>query len=148
MKTLYFDMDGVLCDFEGQKNALERYKTEKGFFKNLEPIWKNLNQVKALIREKKRVYILTASPNKQADKDKKAWIKKYLPQLPMRRVKIVRNGKPKIKSIRRKRNSVLFDDYGKNIREWKKYGGFRAVKVTKDFNLPKSVNILKTVGVI
>ena len=67
--NVYCDMDGVIADFEGQKNALERFKTEKGFFKQLTPI--NKEGFKALLNDPHiNLFILSASPNKQADRDK------------------------------------------------------------------------------
>ena len=45
--NVYVDMDGVLADFNNEPNALERFKTEKGFFKQLTPI--NKEGFKALL---------------------------------------------------------------------------------------------------
>ena len=72
--NVYCDMDGVIADFEGQKNALERFQTEKGFFKQLTPI--NKEGFQALLNNPYiNLYILSASPNKQADRDKIEWLK-------------------------------------------------------------------------
>lgn len=114
---IYCDMDGVLADFNGATEALNRFKTEKGFFENLKPLEKNVKAIKRLLADGNMVCILSASPNEQADGDKIKWLKKYLPKLPKKNIIIMRLGESKANYARADGN-ILFDDYGKNIREW------------------------------
>ena len=122
-KTYYIDMDGVLFDFNGEPNAVARFSVEKGFFKKLRPITPNLMAVRIMIAKGYKVRILSASPNEQADKDKLMSLAKHLPQLKRKHIILCRNGETKADYIKRMEKSVLFDDYGKNCREWVANGG-------------------------
>ena len=39
--NIYVDMDGVLADFNAEPDGVARFRTEKGFFRNLKPLKKN-----------------------------------------------------------------------------------------------------------
>lgn len=131
-------MDGVLADFNAEPNAVERFASEKGFFQMLKPMAKNLNALRLLNQLKGvNVYILSASPNRQADKDKKEWLKLYLPELENDQIIIMRNGKKKVNYMRTD-EGVLLDDYGKNLREWCENNLLNhAVKIEKDGDIMK-----------
>lgn len=129
-QIVYLDMDGVIADFNGERNAMERFQTEKGFFKKLHVM--NEWGVRQLIANKKiDVRILTKSPNRQADKDKIAWLKYYFPQIKRNKIIIVRNNKSKADAIKPSQKGVLLDDYGKNINEWR-LKGYEGYKVEKE----------------
>lgn len=115
-------MDGVLVNFNEPK-ALERFDKEKGFFANLKPLYNNYEIVNALILNGENVYILSASPNRQADKDKKQWLKKYIPNLKRNHIIFCRTGEDKSNFIKDIKKSVLIDDYTKNCVEWTIKGG-------------------------
>ena len=133
-KTIYCDMDGVLADFNKEPNAVERFAVEKGFFAKLEPIKNNVRAIKILLEDGRKVKILSASPNKNADKDKMKWLAKYLPEIKKEDIIICRNGDVKAHYASDIKESVLLDDYGKNCREWLSYGG-QAIKVKEKMQL-------------
>ena len=77
----YYDMDGVLADFNAEPNAVERYAVEKNFFKNLKPINPRVEYVREMIREGYDVRVISASPHNLADRDKMLWLKNIFPNL-------------------------------------------------------------------
>lgn len=137
-KTKYIDMDGVLANFDREPRALQRYKGEKGFFANLEPFRENLQAVKRMIKRGDKVRIITKTPNEQADKDKLIWLGEYLPEIERHNIVLVRPHEKKADKVNDIHNAVLYDDYGKNCREWREAGG-EAVKVRTGNQLLKEV---------
>lgn len=131
MNRLYIDMDGVLARFEQAHQPLKRFAVEGGFFYTLEPtkFCRVLNR--RLEREgAEGVYILTSSPNKQADKDKIAWIEKHVPML-ADRVICVRSGEAKAQYANEQ--AMLLDDYTENLEFWVSKGG-KACKALNGLN--------------
>lgn len=122
MVKKYIDMDGVLARFEQALNALERFEHEKGFFTTLEPTTFTIELQKRLnsgLEQADSLYILSASPNEQADCDKKAWLETHLPSL-AKKVIFVRSGYEKAKFAQ---GNILIDDYTENLRFWSEHGG-------------------------
>jgi 5'(3')-deoxyribonucleotidase len=141
--NVYLDMDGVIADFNNEPNALERFATENGFFRDLKVMNKwAVNQLLAM--EDVNVFILSASPNKQADKDKKAWLKYYYPQIKRNQIIFCRVGQNKADYMKTEQG-ILLDDYGKNCEQWRERGN-TAVQVSKPleehFNEFMIMNIL------
>ena len=137
-------MDGVLANFSAEPNAVERFAVEKGFFRKLKPLKKNVKALRKLLADGKHdIYILSASPNKDADEDKRQWLKKYRINIAAENVIICRNGQRK-KDYMKTADGILFDDYGKNIREWvdERNGAF---KVTADGTVRVGLEILELV---
>ena len=127
-------MDGVLADFFGETDCVKRFETEKGFFSRLKPLRKNVAAVrKAIADGNHNVFVLSASPNSRCDKDKRLWLTKYIPELETENIIIMRNGENKADYMKTP-DGILFDDYGKNIKEWvcNNAGVNRAVKVRAD----------------
>ena len=95
-KRIYFDMDGVLVDFESGLNKVddavkEQYKGRldeiPGLFALMEPMAGAIEVVKLLARNYD-VFILTTSPwnNPTAASDKIEWVKKYMDDVFHKRV--------------------------------------------------------------
>jgi len=126
MKKLFLDLDGTLARFN-VRNALERFDKEEGFFANL-LAYKGIEVVNELAK-KGNLFIISASPNEQADNDKMIWLKKYLPNIQEQNITLCRLGENKAEIIQNKynikinENCLLLDDYTKNLNEWERIGG-------------------------
>ena len=126
--NIYVDMDGVIADFNNEPKALERFQVEKGFFKKLHVM--NEYGINALLKDKNiNVFILSASPNRQADKDKRKWLKYYYPQIKSKNIIFCRLGENKADYMKTEKG-ILLDDYGKNCLLWRKRGN-TAIQVKK-----------------
>lgn len=133
MQKIFLDLDGTLARFN-VKNALQRFETEKGFFENLKP-YVNIEKINELAKGG-NVYIISASPNEQADQDKMKWIGKHLFNIPTTNVVICRVGENKAEIIKNKlgisidQTTILLDDYTKNLQEWESAGGVGIKRLT------------------
>jgi 5'(3')-deoxyribonucleotidase len=132
--VIYVDMDGVLADFNNEPRAIERFDNEVGFFYNLQPIVKNVDYVNKLIANGFNVCILSASPNEQADFDKLVWLHTYLPKV--KDITIMRVGQNKADFAKPNCINLLFDDYGKNCRDFINRG-YSACKVDSENTIEK-----------
>ena len=134
MIKIFLDLDGTLAKFN-VPNALERFDKEEGFFKNL-GAYKGIEVVNELARDN-ALFIISASPNEQADKDKMIWIEKFLPNINVNNITICRIGENKAQIIQNKYNITineqcyLLDDYTKNLNEWENFGGKGIKRITK-----------------
>ena len=126
MEKIFLDLDGTLARFN-VRNALERFDKEEGFFAKLKA-YKNIEVVNELAKTN-NLFIISASPNEQADKDKMIWLEKYLPNINVENITICRLGQNKAQIIQDKYNITideecyLLDDYTKNLDEWEAFGG-------------------------
>ena len=133
MKKIFLDLDGTLARFN-VRNALERFATEEGFFANLKA-YKNIEDINELAKSG-NVYIISASPNEQADKDKLQWVEKYLSNIPKENICFCRIGENKAKIIKEKlqididNSTILLDDYTTNLAQWETYGGIGIKRLT------------------
>lgn len=136
MIKLFLDLDGTLAKFNSKKNALKRFDNEKGFFSSLKP-YKNIEVINQLATcENVEVYVISATPNEQADQDKMIWIKTYLNQIKQENICFCRLNENKAKVIKDKLNieinkeCILLDDYTKNLIEWKNLNGIGIKRLT------------------
>ena len=136
MINLFLDLDGTLAKFNSKRNALKRFDNEIGFFANLKP-YKYIEFVNELAtKENVNVYVISATPNEQADKDKLVWIKKYLNQINDKNICFCRLNENKAKVIKDKlnitidNNCLLLDDYTKNLIEWQNLNGIGIKRIT------------------
>lgn len=133
MRKIFLDLDGTVAKFN-VKNALNRFATEKGFFAKL-GAYVGIEIVNAIAKSG-CVYVISASPNTQADNDKMVWLEKYLPNIPKENITICRVGENKAKVIEKKynikidNNCYLLDDYTKNLVEWENAGGVGIKRLT------------------
>lgn len=118
---IYVDMDGVLANFDSQPNALNRFITERKFFQFLKPLpfVKKLNRM--LQENNENIYILSSSPNDDADYDKYLWLKRHVPNIRQSHIIFVRSGAEKAKYA--KFGDILIDDYSTNLIQWEEKGG-------------------------
>ena len=134
MIKMFLDLDGTLARFN-VRNALERFDKEKGFFSKL-LAYKGIEIVNELAKTN-QLFVISASPNEQADIDKMIWLEKYLPNIKKENITICRLGENKAKVIENKYNITidkscfLLDDYTKNLIEWENVGGIGIKRITK-----------------
>ena len=133
MNKIFLDMDGTLARFN-VRNALNRFENERGFFANL-LAYKGIEKINEMAKNG-NVYIISASPNKQADNDKMEWIEKYLNNVPIENRLICRCGDNKALFLKNKGITIdntcyLLDDYTKNLTEWEEVGGIGIKRITK-----------------
>lgn len=129
MKKIFIDMDGVLADFNAVFSEERRHELfEEGFFANLEPMFikENLERDFDFLRLKGyQVNILSKAVNSEfCRKEKLDWLERHAPKFD--NVYIV--GNDESKNLLLEAGAILFDDYSKNLTEWKEGGG-KAVKV-------------------
>lgn len=115
---IYVDMDGVIADFNSEPNGVKRYEHEENFFFNLKPLKNNVRFLKRL-EKKYDITILSKSPNNRAHQDKLKWLKKYGIKSP---AILIPNHLSKNDFVNENEFNVLFDDYGKNCKEFDKVG--------------------------
>lgn len=146
-KKWVLDMDDTLAQFNEEKNALQRFSSEKSFFSNLKPSKLLLHLQIAIITkviDLNNIYIVSASPNEQADKDKAEWLSKYLTTLPKENITFTRLGQDKAIHFMNKyhldnkdlSNYILIDDYTKNLIDWQNKGG-KVLKYINEYNNTK-----------
>lgn len=141
-------MDNTLADFDiTEPNAMNRFQTEKDFFTNLKQINNNATLVNQMIAKGIKCYILSASPNKQADNDKIKWLKKHIPNLKKHQIIFCRLGENKAKYIKDLKNATLIDDYTLNLIKWIESGG-KGIKYLNGVNGINGVSAKKGIASI
>ncbi len=156
MKKIFFDLDGVLANFE--KSAVkhtgnhywERHSHNiwnvlehvNNFFLNLEPLAGSIELFEMVldIHGVENVEILTALPNPtgalaNVEREKRMWVKNHLH--PSVVVNTVYGGKNKCKWLQYHPESLLIDDTPKNIVAWIEHGGTGIVHTDVESTIEK-----------
>lgn len=129
MRKIFVDMDGVLADFNAVFSEKRRHELFKeGFFANLEPMFikEMLEREFDFLRLKGyQINVLSKAVTSEfCRKEKLDWLERHAPKFD--NVYIVESDESK--NILLEAGAILFDDYSKNLTEWKEGGG-KAVKV-------------------
>lgn len=138
MTRLFIDMDGTLARFHDEVQYLERM-FEKGFFLNLQPFSEAVEAVNSLARSGQyEVYILSAAIDGEppyCQEEKNQWLDKFCPDIDREHRIFTRMGMQKAEYIPGGISSddILWDDYNKNLEEWRSAGGF-SVKCHNNIN--------------
>lgn len=146
-KKWVLDMDDTIAHFNKEKNALRRFSNEKDFFLKLKPTKLLLYLQIAIITKVidiNDIYIVSVSPNEQADKDKLKWLDKHLQAIPRRNITFIWHWQDRATQFMSKyhlsskdlSNYILIDDYTKNLLEWQKLGG-KVLKYINEYNNTK-----------
>lgn len=119
---LFVDMDGTLAEFHPVDTLEVLY--EKGYFENLPPNQNVVHAISSLIASQPEleVHILSAylSDGPHALEEKKAWLDKYLPELPEDRRIFIPCGQDKKAYVPGgiRPTDCLLDDYSLNLHNW------------------------------
>lgn len=135
----FVDMDGTLARFYKDENCLRRMY-ERGYFENLLPYEKLVNDIRNLIKCGRNVYILSKCVDTPyCAVEKIAWLKKYLPEINPEKIILIGDEMTKVEKVKQlgfaDDVNILIDDYGKNLTEWET--GLRngvAIKVLNEIN--------------
>lgn len=119
---VFFDLDGTLAEWHSISSYKELLK--KGYFINLAP-YNNVVQAAAILSGIKGVdvYILSAVPQSEyAIEEKKAWVRKNLPNIEENHMIFSKEGRDKRDFIPGgfRPTDVLIDDYSANLHAWAK----------------------------
>lgn len=136
---LYVDMDGTLCNFEGEINYIERMY-EPGFFLNLKPYTRIVNAINKIVESgEAEVFILSSCVEGEPPHckiEKSEWLDNYMPGIDEQHRLLVAMGADKSKCVTGyglTSRDILYDDYNTNLVEWLDSGG-TSVKCLNDRN--------------
>ena len=144
-KTIYFDLDGTLCDFYGVENWLEYLENEDTTpYAIARPLF-NFSVFARLLHKLQengyRIGIVSwlskcgsSSYNTAVTSVKLAWLEKHLPSVEWDEIKIVNYGTPK-STVVNDAEGYLFDDEKRNRDEWGKnsFDVKNIIEILRDF---------------
>ncbi len=128
-QRIFVDMDGTIAYWEAGASYEE--VCTAGYFLNLEPVHCMINAIRYLIRNEYDVYVLSAVIDKNREREKRAWLRMYLPEVKKENYIFVPCGENKADYISDKcENDILLDDYSENLHGWHGIG----IKVMNGIN--------------
>lgn len=162
IKKIYFDMDGVLADFDngllahggelpsvqGEENMWNTIRENEHFFDRLEPMpgaVEMFNTLSARYSGKCELLSAIPKPSKRvpgARADKTNWAKRFLGSDTVVNL-VYRDEK---KDYCTGREDILIDDYEKNIAEWENSGGIGILFTSAEEVLKKIGEIENTLN--
>ena len=129
-------MDGTLNDF--QFGAPEEILFIPGYFENRPEKENMIDTVKRLYLMQTlgfplKLYIISKylKKNKTAAAEKHSWLDRLLPEIPGENRILLTTEENKENYVNVSHRTVLIDDYGENLKQWKRMGG-RIIKVATD----------------
>ncbi len=139
---IFVDMDGTLATI--YKETGDRFRTP-GYFLGLAPYKSMLRATKTMIASGLDVYVITTVYTLEAMREKEAWLRKYLPELPVSKRIYVLHGKNKTDCVPGgvQGDDVLIDDHTPNLLEWPGIG----IKAINPINHVRGVWKSETVNV-
>ena len=134
-KCIFFDMDGVLCEYHDV--TLKQLMT-KGYFSSLKPREKTLQTVKELLAfPEYDIFILSSVIKEcceQSKAEKNEWLNKYLPKIKHDHRIFPLCGSNKAAAVKNiSKNDILIDDHSPNLFLWTNAGG-TGIKVLNECN--------------
>lgn len=139
-KRLFVDLDGTLATWN--EVAYFEMLLEEGYFRNLAPYGIVVNAVREieLARHDIEVYINSAylTESDYALPEKKAWVDRYIHEIPHERRIFTPSGTKKSDAVRRftgtfTHDDYLLDDYSVNLHSWVADGG-QGIKLLNGIN--------------
>lgn len=137
-KRIFVDMDGTLARFHDEIGYMERM-FEKDFFRQLKPFQAAVSAVNQLNKQgDAEVFILSATIDGEppyCQEEKNAWLDENCPEIDNLHRIFTKVGSDKTLFIPGgiHENDILWDDYNKNLEEWRAAGGL-AVKCHNNIN--------------
>lgn len=133
--TIWFDMDGTLCDLYAVENWLPKLRAEDASpYMEAAPLLRLCSLARVLNRlqrEGVKIGIVswlsknaTAAYDESVTAAKQNWLKKHMPSVNWDYMRIVPYGTPKSEVAECEPFDVLFDDEQPNIDEWERNFGW------------------------
>lgn len=145
--TIWFDMDGTLCNLYAVENWLERLRQfDPTPYKDAAPMLRMSSLARSLNRLGRNGYRigviswLSKEPTPEYDEAVTAakihWLAQHLPSVRWDEILILPHGTPKATAANASFPDILFDDEERNIEDWETAGGW-------GFSPDKIMEILK-----
>lgn len=138
-RRLFVDMDGTIARFHDEVNYLEQM-FEENFFFRLQPFNEAVEGLRLFMKQNPQVevYIISSCIDGEPPycmNEKEKWLDQYLPEVDAKHRLFPKIGENKASYIPGgiSETDVLYDDYNKNLEEWREAGG-KAVKCKNNIN--------------